>query len=208
MPVGRDGPIGEELYFWNGPSIPVGGGILSQQLNTGWMVEAGGKALLFNADQSAAWVSRVGITFQYNDGSGNVNPFDYFGLPVRVRDYFRWAGTFGVGRDWFLVGQSPIGPRNANLRYGFDFGGRWGTSHVNLNLDIDDPLMQSNYLRRHDVFGTFDIGLHLGFEIPMGGWVWSGGIRSEWAYNFTDILPAQKTNIQDVNILFTTGIRY
>ena len=208
LPVGRDGPIGEELYFWTGPSIPVGGGMLFQQVNTGWMAEAGGRALFFNADNTAAWVTRAGVAFQYNDGSGKVNPFDYFGLPVRVRDYFRWSGIFAVGRDWFMIGQSPFGPRNASMRFGWDVGGRWGTSHVNLNLNIDDPLMQSNYLRRHDVFGAVEFGTHLDFEIPMGAWVWVSGVRGEWGYNFTDILPGQKTNIQDVNILLTTGIRY
>jgi hypothetical protein len=208
LPVGRDGPIGEELYFWNGPSIPVGGGILSQQLNTGWMAEVGGRVLLFNAARTSAWVARAGVAFQYNDGSGNVNPFDYFGFPVTIRDYFRWSGIYAVGRDWFMVGRSPFGPRDASLRCGWDVGGRYGTSHVNLNLIIDDPLMQSNYLRRHDVFGGFEVGTHLDFEVPMGAWVWVAGVRAEWAYNFTDIMPGQKTNIQDVNILFTTGIRY
>lgn len=213
LPVGRDGPIGEELYFWTGPTIPVGGGMLFQQLNTGWMAEAGGRALFFNAANTAAWVARAGIAFQYNDGSGNVNTFDYFGLPVRVRDYFRWSGIYAVGRDWFMIGQSPFGPRNASMRFGWDVGGRWGTSHVNLNLDIpdpqvNDPFSQGNYLRRHDVFGAVEFGTHLDFEIPMRSWVWVFGVRGEWGYNFTDILPGQKTNIQDVNILFTTGIRY
>jgi hypothetical protein len=208
LPVGRDGPIGSEIYFWNGPSFPVGGGILEQQSNVGWMAEAGGRALLFNSACTAAWTMRAGVAFQYNNGRGNVPSFDFFGLPVTVRDYIRWSGVFAVGRDWFLPGQLPFGPRNSNLRAGLDVGGFWGTSHVNLNVIVDDPLMQSNYLRRHDVFGGIKTGAHVSFEIPLGGWIWVTGIRTEYAFNFTDILPGQKRNIQDINVLCSTGFRY
>jgi hypothetical protein len=208
LPVGRDGPVGEEIYFWNGPSFPIGGGILDRQLNPGWMSELGGRGLLFNAAGTAAWTVRGGVAFQYNNGSGDVGNFDFFGMPVKVRDYFRWSGVFAMGRDWFLSGQLPFGPRNSNLRAGFDVGGFWGTSHVNLNLDIVDPLMQSNFLRRHDVFGGIKTGTHVSFEIPLGGWVWVGGIRTEYGFNFTDIMPDQKHNIQDLNVLLSTGFRY
>jgi hypothetical protein len=208
-PVGRNGPIGSEYFLATGPSIPIGGGTLAQQINTGWMTEWGARALFFNRADNAAWTAKVALNYVYNDGSGKVPVFQYFGLPVRIRDLHRWSYTWGVGRDWFLLGNArPDCSGGPNLRFGADTGGRWGTSHVNLNLIINDPLAISNYLRRQDVFWAYYLGAHLDFEVPLGSWVWTTGLRAEYNFHFTDILPGGGNQLQDVNILLSTGFRY
>jgi hypothetical protein len=173
------------------------------------MTEAGGRALLFNAANDAAITAQIGLAFQYNDGSGKVAPYNFFRLPVRTRDLFRWSGTWAVGRDWFLIGQGPFGNGN-NLRFGADIGGHYGTSHVNLNvLNVaNDPFNQKAYLRRQDQFGGFVLGTHADIVIPFPSWVLFAGIRSEWGYDWSTLLLVQNSSIQNVNILFTLGFRY
>ena len=206
-PFGANGPIGAEIFLYTGPTIPSSGGTLYQQIHTGWMAEWGGRSLFFNTARDAAWTAKLSVTFAYNGGVRRAGPtFDYFGLPVRVRDLERWSFTFGGGRDWFLLGSRDSG--SSNLRFGLETGGRWGTEHVDLLLDIFDPLHQSDYLRRQDIFGAFYLGAHIDYEIPMGSWVWIGGFRAEHNWNFNDVLVGNSSTLRDVNLLLSTGIRY
>jgi hypothetical protein len=210
LPIGKNGPIGEELFFYEGPSISAGGGKLSRQIDTGWMTEGGARALLFNKEQDGALTLGAGITFQYNDGSGRDGSYDYFGLPVQVRNLFRTSATAAVGYDWFRQGMAPIGNGHDTFRFGLDFGGRFGFSHVDLNVDgvANDPFHVKNYLFRSRTYGGIDFGAHADFEFPMGSWVLVTGLRSEWGYNWSELLLTANSTVIDVNILFTAGIRY
>src|SRR5690242_11217879 len=49
-PIGGDGPIKTELYLRAGPDFPVGGGVYSRMLQTGWEIQGGGRALFFVPD--------------------------------------------------------------------------------------------------------------------------------------------------------------
>src|SRR5262249_30233321 len=95
LPVGQDGPIGSGLYWFTGPSLPVGT-FLADNLHAGWMAEVGARTLLFNPSNTAAWTARAGVTFQYNRGDGSAPAINFFTHPVVVRDYFRWAATYGL----------------------------------------------------------------------------------------------------------------
>ena len=206
-PFGANGPIGSELFLYTGPTIPVSGGTLFHQLHTGWMVEWGVRSLFFNTDRDAAWGAKVSGTYAYNGGLRHGGPtFSYFGIPVRVRDLDRWSFTIGASREWFLFGSRDNG--ESNLRFGLETGGRWGTEHVNLLIDIFDPRNQSNYLRRQDVFGAYYLGTHIDYEIPMGAWVFLCGFRAEYNWDFDDILPGNSSLLRDVNLLFSIGVRY
>src|SRR5262245_56024160 len=124
-PTGKNGPIGSEFFLMTGPTIPVGSSIQAQYANTGWMVEGGARTLLFNTAGDAAWTLILALTYQYNDGSGRVAPFNFFndpGLPVTIRDIHRYSMTFGGGRDWFLVDRGALGIAGSSLRLGLETG--------------------------------------------------------------------------------------
>lgn len=210
-PTGKNGPIGSEFFLMTGPTIPFGSSIQAQYVRTGWMVEGGARSLFFNPPADAAWILLVGLSYQYNNGSGSVAPFNYFnepGLPVTIRDLHRYALTFGGGRDWFLYDREPLGHGGSNLRLGLETGGRWGGQHVNLNLIVDDPESRGNFLERFKVYGAYYLAAHADIEIPKESWVWFAGFRAEWAVNFGDVIPYQNNTLFDVNLLLTTGFRY
>lgn len=61
-PVGKDGPVTMEVYLRNGTSSPIGGGLLSDVIGTGWMLQGGGRTLFFNATNDRAWTIDLNIT--------------------------------------------------------------------------------------------------------------------------------------------------
>jgi hypothetical protein len=215
-PTGKNGPIGSELFLLTGPSIPVGNSVQDRFADTGWMVEIGARSLFFNPEGDKAWTVMLGLSYQYNNGSGVPAPFNYFNspeLPVTIREIHRYAFNFGGGRDWFLFGNSPLGCDGANLRFGFETGGRWGGQHVNMNLIINNPLVTSvdprgTFLERYKVYGGYYLAAHIDMEVPMGSWVWFGGFRAEWALDFGNVIPFQNNTGQDINLLLSTGFRY
>lgn len=93
------------------------------------------------------------------------------------------------------------------MRAGFDLGTRWGTEKVDLDI-INDPIDDSTYRHRSDNYGGVVLGWHAYVEVPMRAWTWVGGLRAEYGYNWSELLPGQNSNIHDVNLLFTTGFRY
>ncbi len=53
------------------------------------------------------------------------------------------------------------------------------------------------------------VGLSSDVEIPCGCCTFLAGMRGEWGYNWADILQHQNSSdLQDVNILFTAGVRF
>jgi hypothetical protein len=210
-PTGKNGPIGSEFFVLSGPTIATGPSIQAKFANVGWMVESGARTLLFNTSNDAAWTAVLALAYQYNDGSGRPPPFAFFGnanIPVTIRDIHRYGLTFGGGRDWFMCGQFPNLGSGTSLRVGLETGGRWGYEHVNLNLIINDPSGQNSFLEKSKVYGGYYIGAHADLEVPMGSWVWVCGLRAEWGINWGTVIPLQNNNIQDINLLFSTGFRY
>jgi hypothetical protein len=214
-PTGKNGPIGAETFIFTGPTIPGGTGILPRFANTGWMVEGGIRSLFFNTRQDAAWALIMGLTYQYNNGSGNVPPFAILVPPVhvRVREIHRFSWSVGVGRDWFLYGQAQDLGSGTNFRMGFDTGGRWGGERVNLNVTEPNPPFANlppndDFLHNYKTYGGYYIAAHADLEVPMSSWVWFVGFRTEWGINFSNVVPPQSGNMQDINLLMTTGIRF
>jgi hypothetical protein len=52
---GRLTPLYTEVYLRAGPSIPIGGQTLSRELQTGWSITGGVRALFFNEPMTKAW---------------------------------------------------------------------------------------------------------------------------------------------------------
>src|SRR5262245_54848733 len=47
-PIGGNGPIMAELFLRSGVAVPVEGAIFGHILETGWVIEGGGRSLFFN----------------------------------------------------------------------------------------------------------------------------------------------------------------
>ena len=221
-PVGANGPVTYELYARTGPNIIVGGsGTFSGALRSGWVIAGGGRTLLYDTTGDAAWAFDLGVGLTYTRGEQN-RVIDVFspretdpntGLlagpdqihPFRVRSLHRSTFNYALGRDWFLNGPGYLGAeQSSNTRLGFDVGGRWGYSHVEL-VPVEDP---RNYLRRSGVTHGIFLGTNYTWEQPMGAWILVIGGRAEWGITFSNLVPPQNGNLQDVNLLLTIGVRF
>lgn len=222
-PIGGHGPVAYDVYWNTGPNFAFGSGPFTDRLHMGWNVGIGAKSLFFNQPGDAAWTFDLGLSYTYNRGSND----DFLDLflrhpdqqgpnnqaivvpdtfeTVRIRGLHRTSFNFGLGRDWFHWGNGlPGGEEGWNFRFGTDVGGRWGTAHVDLVPVFED----NGYNRRQGVYHGFYVGFHSNFEVPRGGWIWFGGTRIEYGYDWMNIVPPIKGDIQNINLLLTGGVRF
>ena len=229
-PLGANGPIVYELYARTGPNILVGEAGFSGPLKNGWSVVGGGRSLFMDKSGDAAWVLDFGLGYTYNKGDlesllqVQVNPrlvskqqdldrqagrtstitLDTT-LPSVVRRLMRTTFNYSVGRDWWLNGPGYVGAEQGwNNRVGFDVGGRWGTAHV----DLFPQTGNVDYLRRQGITHSVYLGTHWNTEVPMGAWILFGGVRAEWGKTWTNLIPPNDGDLQDINLLLTMGIRF
>ncbi|QEG30417.1 hypothetical protein GobsT_52220 [Gemmata obscuriglobus] len=227
-PLGRDGRIGYELYSFTGLNFTIGNGLPDRLNAVGWTVGGGVRTLFFDATHTAAWTIDLGGSYTYNRGQGAQSPTNLFlrtpaadpspndGVtelqpqPDRlvlsgIRGIRRSSFNYAIGRDVWLLGNGSTGGQNGtNWRVGGWIGGRYGTSSVDVN-----PLTEvDGYARRQNVFHGIFTGVHTTFDIPVGAWIWTNGVRVEYGHDWTNLVPPIQGNIHNINIQFTTGIRY
>ncbi|MGL6095289.1 MAG: hypothetical protein ACRC7O_05755 [Fimbriiglobus sp.] len=223
-PVGGNGPMPYEIYFYTGPSLVVGGGSdLVAGMRTGWMVGGGGRTLFLNTAADAAWIVDLGLSYTYNGADTRNRVLDVFTPPppdaqgnvvdpeqlntFYLRGLHRTSFNFAFGRDWFVDGPANLGRGTVggpNWRFGPEIGGRWGSAHVDL-LPVAN---QSGYLRRDGLYHGIFVGAHVDCEIPVGGYVLFSGLKTQWGYDWTNLVPPENGDIQTVNLLWTIGLRF
>lgn len=203
-------PLYTETYLRAGPSIPVGGMTLSRELQTGWSIIGGVRALFFNEPHTRAWVADIHIinTHEYNNGNATGFPVTVFnnntrtdfgvnGIPgVTVNASNRTMLGLGAGRQWYLW-EPANAPEGTRWRVGFDGGGRYGTHRLDLN--------EARHLV--DVCGAMYLATSTDVECPWRSVMLTAGARFEWAYTWSDVLQ-RTSDVQELNILFTAGVRY
>jgi hypothetical protein len=213
-PTGACGPIRSELYFRPGAAFPIGGGDFPRRLNsTGFMFEAGGRVLFFNAPQTGAWTVDLGVTY-FRDSSDSTETIPLNILvneaaagspanPVRrdvnvtVHDVIRTSADVAVGREFYLW--APANECGSKWRAGLDVGGRVGVVRADFN-EIRH--------RTDNLWGTF-VALHSDWEVPCGSCVWLAGIRAEYSYTWTGILQAHNNaDIGDIGLMMNFGVRF
>ncbi len=213
-PLGADGRIGYELYSLAGVNFAFGPGLASH-LNAGWTVGGGSRTLLFDPTYTSAWVVDLGVTYTHNWGSGSKEPET---LWIRqtgrdrvalsgIRGVHRTSFNFNFGRDVWLMGAgNTSGMQGTNVRVGGWVGGRWGTSHV--DIDPLDEFPGDGYARRQNAYEGVVVGTHVTWDTPMGGWILFGGLRAEYGYDWTNLVPPIQGNINNVNLQATLGVRF
>jgi hypothetical protein len=203
-PVGGDGPIGHEFNVWIGPSFLLSGGIFNGRLEPATQVGFEGRSLWFTPEGDQALTFMASVAYQYANGQGDQGVFPRQGQGVTVRGLHRSWVTLGLGRDWFSANAFPAGMPNTLLRYGFDGGGRLGSGHVDLNI----PSIIGGYDREQSLIGGWYLAAHAMLEIPWGNWFWHAGVRLEYGWQYTNLVPRYRDDLQDLNLLFTTGFRF
>ncbi len=203
-------PLYTETYLRAGPSIPIGGTTLSNELATGWSVVAGVRALFFNEPHTRAWVADLHIinTHQYNNGNATAFPLTIFNGNTRtdlgvngtpggtVNASNRTMVGLGAGRQWYLWEPANIA-EGTRWRVGFDGGGRYGSHRLDLN--------EARHLI--GVVESMYVGASTDFECPWRSVIFTAGARLEYVYTWSGVLQ-QISDMQDFNIFLTAGLRY
>jgi hypothetical protein len=207
-PLGDSPRLSWELFLRSGWSVPTGVTTFGKTLQTGWEIMGGGRMLLFNQPQDAAWTLEASLSNTFNQGQrrditfplnvldpGPVH-FGSGGVPgVTTKSLNRTFVSLGPGREWYLLGtgNSP----GMRWRIGVDGGGRWGSERLQLN----------EFHHRTDTIGGVYAALHTDLEIPCGCCTFYAGIRGEWDYTWSDILQTS-SDVMGANALITVGLRY
>jgi hypothetical protein len=208
-PPGPITPLYTELYLRAGPSVPLSSTTLGRQLEVGWSIIGGGRALFFNQPMTKAWTVDAHII---NTNEGGATPTESFpvtvfsagaklvsgvnGFPnVTVQASNRTMVGLGVGREWYLW--PAANAHGAQWRVGADIGGRWGSHNLQLN--------ETRHLT--DIITGFYVGVHSDVEIPCHYGIFFTGLRFEWAQTYSQALQ-QNSDVQDLNILLTVGLRF
>lgn len=218
-PVTNGNPLKTELYIRSGFSTIFGSGALAHDLGSGWLIQGGGRSLLFNELGDAAWTLDLGLTNIRNEGRSNPTPVSLLNvnlpdpatqgrvtLPqvqVTPHGLNRTFVNLGAGREWYLFGGAAgtrDTPHPGMWRIGLDGGGRWGTE----KLDLREIKHQT------DTIGGVYAALHTDVDIPCGGCcVFQVGFRAEWEYTWSDVLQLQnKSDLIGLNYVFNVGVRY
>jgi hypothetical protein len=197
-PVGGDGPIFMELYVRSGVVLPVEGQIFGHVLQNGWEVEGGGRSLFFDPDAETAWTVDLSLCQMENHGQRSDIFFPVLGSFVSMRSLHRTFVNAAVGKEWYLYG--PATACGTRWRAGFDVGGRLGTGRADFN---DSPFTH----RTDTLYGAF-AAVHTDVECSCGCCTFSFGFRAEWDYMWSDILAESNSEMEDVNLLLTAGVRF
>jgi hypothetical protein len=218
-PLGGNGPISLEPYLRLGVSAILPTGFLGKTLETGWVIDGGGRTLFFNPEGDAAWTLDLGVSNvnnhgQHSDRSTVLHIFETDPLTgittkvpqrVTIRSLNRTFVNAGLGRQWYLWNPAANCPNCGRMgdgptwRVGFDVGGRWGTEKMEFH----------EITHRTEVIEAAFAAISTDLEVPCGGWVFVVGARVEYDHTWMhQILQGAPENLQEFNGLVTMGIRY
>jgi hypothetical protein len=200
--VGQGGatPVLTEVIFRVGPSFPVGGEYFGRNVDIGWMIQGGARAMFFNQSWTKAWAVELSISNTYNPAHATADTtfLDHnINQLVSVRALDRTFVNAGIGREWYLWGAANV-PDDCHLRTGVDFGGRYGAATVQFN----------EIRHRTQVIEGIYAAIHTDLEVPWGRWTYLAGVRGEYDFTWSNIFASGRGNMQDLLLLFNLGVRY
>ncbi len=214
-------PMRSELFLRAGPSWTIGSSLWDNAMDSGWKIEGGGRLLFFNQEQTRAWTVEAGISSAVSQAADSP-PNIQLNVPivigqaqlvvprtVNVKRHSRRAVHLSLGYQWYLIGSAKCGCESGGCngswwspstwRFGFDVGGRWGTSKT--------EFFQIQHL--DDVIGGFLAAVHTDVEFECGCCIFFVGLRAEYNIIFTNVLQSQNdADIETFNVLVSTGLRF
>lgn len=218
-----------ELYARVGPAFNTGDGILDNVLRTGKAVSGGVRCFCFNADNSAAWTSDLGIEYIYNNSQSSETVLfrdttvtvSRFGQNVTLPMHVQYALTqlhrtsmkIALGREWYFGGEEWGGVRVA---FGVDGGGKYG--NVSAKLAINSRVIDGQ--QQFDVLPAFDdghttsvlkgvfVGVNASVLLPMDGYDVTFGARFEWGQDWFLRIATHDDGLEQIQTLITLGVRY
>jgi len=223
-PLGGNGRITYEIYDVAGVNFAFGPG-LGSHLDAGWTLGGGARTLFFDPTHTTAWTVDLGLTYTHNAANGLKDPVNLFirqplivnttlgtitAQPDRnaftaIHGIHRLSFNYSFGRDWWLMGSGATGSEETtNVRVGAWVGGRYGTAHVDL-VPLDQP---NAYSRRQNAWEGVFVGAHADFDMPLGGWIFFTGLRVEYGYDWLNLIPPVHSDLNNINIQVTAGIRF
>jgi hypothetical protein len=213
-PLGKICPLYTEVYFGGGAAVPIARGTsdLSRELETGWVLMGGARALFFNEALTRAWVldAHVINIHQFAGAHNTTFPLTISEKSVaiksgvngepnfRLEDMNRTMVGAGIGREWYLWNSADYDGHR--WRVGVDGGGRYGTERLNVANDARSGHLTSTP-------SAFYFAAHTDIEFVWYQLLFHAGARAEYAYTFTHIL-GHTDNIQEMNFLFNFGVRF
>jgi hypothetical protein len=184
--------------------------------------------LFFNPSVDAAWTVDLNINYIYNHAEPSPTvpvilptqtsfmPADFRTMTIQahLRELHRTFANVAVGREWYL--NAPANASGWKWRVGLDVGGRLGTAKALFAERVSEPVTilgsgSFGTTTSHftdTIYGTC-VGLHTDLEMSCGCCTFLGGFRAEWDYTWMDVLKGtNNSDLQDVNLLFTLGVRF
>ncbi len=209
-PIGGNPAIVSELFMRSGVSLPYGNGPVADALKTGWAISAGGRVLCFDQPgKNAFTIELSGLNTHSVSTNSQTIPYPLINpqtgaqvlVPGTVRSLNRTYVNVGLGMEHYLMGNGFQNTGENRWRVGFDAGGRYGTEKLLFN--------EFNLVHANDVTSGFYVAIHSDLEIPCGYWSFVAGVRGEWDYTFSNVAgPLVDSDVQDINLLLTLGIRF
>jgi hypothetical protein len=220
--VGRNGPLGSEVYVRPGVAFPISGGVLTSSLDPGWGIEGGGRLLLFNPEVNKAWTLDVGIAnFTYTRvdnppkftllaihqrgvpaGSPPGTPATDITVPsvdVTVASLNQTFLYLTAGRQWYLHGTGDCCSDSSTWRFGLEFSGRYGTD----KLDLQE------IQHRTGIMTGIAVAAYTDWEFPWRCCILQLGLRAEYGYSWNNVLQIQNdSDLQSLNVMVTFGTRF
>ena len=119
-PIGRNGPIGYEVYVRNGLDFPLGGNPFGARMDAGWDVAVGARTLFFNPVSDAAWTADLSVSNDFNSSRDRTSTYTLLNLrdkttnatipstTVTIRDLNRTYFNLAGGRERNLWGSAQL----------------------------------------------------------------------------------------------------
>src|SRR5262249_28040476 len=131
-PLGGDGPVQSETYFRAGASLPIEGAFFGHTLETGWMVQGGGRVLFFEPPQENAWTIDLSVSNVYNHGQRNDFPsfLTFVNVPANTTNPITGQPNPPITLHNFPVTVHALNRTFANAAFGRELY-LWGAANTN-----------------------------------------------------------------------------
>jgi hypothetical protein len=139
-------------------------------------------------------------------------------IPITTSSVNQTYVHASLGHEVYLWGVGDCSTPECRWRVGYDMGGRWGSAKLVFQEQFfvtPDPTTGTPTVRpmpfkhRTDTVGGMFFALHSDLEIPTKCCLFFVGVRTEFAYIWSDILQRENnTDLMMINLMANVGLRF